>query len=127
MRFARWMMHSLTLRVLALPLNALGKIARSQSSTKRKFFVTSRVHLSNWRFLVMAFCELHFWSKSLGRQTACNLIIPQGQDAPWATFYLLHGASDDHTIWARRTSIERYVEGLPLLVMMPEGGGSGFW
>ena len=75
----------------------------------------------------MAFCELHFRSNALGRQTACNLIIPQGQSAPWATFYLLHGASDDHTIWARRTSIERYVEGLPLLVVMPEGGGSGFY
>jgi len=75
----------------------------------------------------MAICELHFWSASLGRQTACNLLIPQGQPSPWAAFYLLHGASDDHTIWARRTSIERYVEGLPLLVVMPEGGGSGFY
>jgi len=75
----------------------------------------------------MAFCELHFWSASLGRQTACNLIIPQGQPSPWSVFYLLHGSSDDHTIWTRRTSIERYVEGLPLLVVMPEGGGSGFY
>lgn len=75
----------------------------------------------------MAFCELHFSSASLGRQTACNLLIPQGQSAPWSVFYLLHGASDDHTIWARRTSIERYVDGLPLLVVMPEGGGSGFY
>ena len=75
----------------------------------------------------MAFCELHFWSASLGRQSACNLFIPQGQSAPWSTFYLLHGSSDDHTIWSRRTSIERYVEGLPLLVVMPENGGSGFY
>lgn len=75
----------------------------------------------------MAFCELHFWSAALGRQTACNLFIPQGQSAPWSTFYLLHGASDDHTVWSRRTSIERYCEGLPLLVVMPEGGGSGFY
>lgn len=75
----------------------------------------------------MAICELHFSSASLGRQTACNLIIPQGQDAPWSVFYLLHGASDDHTIWSRRTSIERYVDGLPLLVVMPEGGGTGFY
>ena len=41
---------------------------------------------------------------------------------PWSTFYLLHGLSDDHTIWQRRTSIERYVEGLPLVVVMPDGG-----
>ncbi len=33
--------------------------------------------------------------------------------------YLLHGLSDDHTIWQRRTSIERYVDGLDLAVVMP--------
>lgn len=36
------------------------------------------------------------------------------------TLYLLHGLSDDHTIWQRRTSIERYVEDLDLAVVMPE-------
>src|ERR1044071_6734116 len=40
---------------------------------------------------------------------------------PFATFYLLHGLSDDHTIWLRRTSIERYVSSLPLIVVMPDG------
>ncbi len=33
--------------------------------------------------------------------------------------WLLHGLSDDHTIWQRRTSIERYVDGLELAVVMP--------
>lgn len=33
--------------------------------------------------------------------------------------YLLHGQSDDHTIWMRRTSIERYVSELGLAVVMP--------
>jgi S-formylglutathione hydrolase FrmB len=36
--------------------------------------------------------------------------------------YLLHGLSDDQTAWTRRTSLERYVEGLPLIVVMPDGG-----
>lgn len=35
------------------------------------------------------------------------------------TLYLLHGLSDDHTIWMRRTSIERYVSSLGLAVVMP--------
>ena len=35
------------------------------------------------------------------------------------TLYLLHGCSDDHTIWLRRTSIERYVAPLGLAVVMP--------
>ncbi len=74
----------------------------------------------------MAFCEMHFSSAALGKQTACNLIVPQNQAAPWSVFYLLHGYSDDHSIWSRRTSIERYVDGLPLLVVMPDGG-KGFY
>ena len=34
--------------------------------------------------------------------------------------YLLHGISDDHTIWSRRTSIERYAADYPLVVVMPD-------
>ena len=76
----------------------------------------------------MAFCELHYWSPSLAIQTAANVIIPQAENprGPYAVFYLLHGLSDDHSIWVRRTSIERYVEGLPLIVVMPDGG-RGFY
>lgn len=35
------------------------------------------------------------------------------------TLYLLHGLSDDHTIWMRRTSIERYAAPLGIAVVMP--------
>ena len=34
--------------------------------------------------------------------------------------YLLHGLSDDDTIWSRRTSIERYVAPLGIAVVMPQ-------
>jgi S-formylglutathione hydrolase FrmB len=37
----------------------------------------------------------------------------------YPTLYLLHGLSDDHTIWQRRTSVERYAEPLKLAVVMP--------
>lgn len=40
------------------------------------------------------------------------------------TLWLLHGMSDDHTIWLRRTSIERYAAPLGLAVVMPEVGRS---
>jgi S-formylglutathione hydrolase FrmB len=52
-----------------------------------------------------------------------NVIIPQGgpsaKNRKYPVLYLLHGHSDDHTIWMRRTSIERYVEGMGLAVVMP--------
>lgn len=75
----------------------------------------------------MAFCELHFFSKALGKQTAADVLLPEvDHPGPFAVMYLLHGLSDNHTIWQRRTSIERYVQNLPLIVVMPDGG-RGFY
>jgi putative tributyrin esterase len=74
----------------------------------------------------MAFCELHYFSPALQKQTAANVIIPESSSEPFPVFYLLHGLSDDHTSWVRRTSIERYVEELQLMVVMPDGG-RGFY
>lgn len=74
----------------------------------------------------MAFITCSFYSNALEIQTAVNVLLPQqgvwsdGLAAQrWPTLWLLHGLSDDHTIWQRRTSIERYVEALPLAVVMP--------
>lgn len=43
----------------------------------------------------------------------------KGADGRCKTVYLLHGMSDDHTIWQRRTSIERYASKLGIAVVMP--------
>ena len=72
----------------------------------------------------MAFATIQYQSRSLQKASAFNIIFPEDANLPrpWATFYLLHGLSDDHTIWERRTSIERYVARMPLVVVMPDGG-----
>ena len=78
----------------------------------------------------MAFIQCDFFSEVLGLSTSMNVILPQpasgqiGMEGSKASdkypvLYLLHGLSDDHTIWARRTSIERYVASLGLAVVMP--------
>ncbi len=70
----------------------------------------------------MAVCEIHFKvSAALGKMTSANVIFPEGRSGPFPVFYLLHGLSDDHSAWVRRTSIERYVDGLPIIVVMPNG------
>jgi putative tributyrin esterase len=76
----------------------------------------------------MALCEMHYFSTALGMQTAATVIIPEAEDQPppYAVLYLLHGLSDDHTIWLRETSVERYAQGLPLMIVMPDGG-RGFY
>lgn len=72
---------------------------------------------------LMALFQCHFFSETLAVQSMMNVILPQRREGPppggYPVLYLLHGNSDDHTIWLRRTSIERYVEGKNLAVVMP--------
>jgi putative tributyrin esterase len=76
----------------------------------------------------MAVCEIHFNAQhALQRMTSCMVVLPENAGpGPFPVFYLLHGLSDNHTAWTRRTSLERYVDGLPFIVVMPDGG-RGFY
>src|SRR5882757_3275098 len=74
----------------------------------------------------MAFIDFCFFSHALGKQTAAYVLTPESGKGPFPVFYLLHGLSDNHTIWMRRTRIEEYIGGLPLIVVMPDGG-RGFY
>jgi S-formylglutathione hydrolase FrmB len=71
----------------------------------------------------MPLAEVHYVSRSVGLNMGMNVLLPGGNNpGPFPVFYLLHGLTDDHTIWSRRSNIEWYVEGLPLIVVMPETG-----
>ena len=76
----------------------------------------------------MAVCDLHLGNQNaLHKMTSVVVILPENAGpGPFPVLYLLHGLSDDETAWTRRTSLERYVEGLPLIVVMPDGG-RGFY
>jgi len=78
----------------------------------------------------MAIINCDFFSEVLGISTSMNVILPQstfsqigmsnksfGDKHP--VLLLLHGLSDDHTIWLRRTSVERYVADFGIAVIMP--------
>lgn len=73
----------------------------------------------------MAFIQCNFRSNVLNLWVSMDVILPQPApgtrrgDRKVPVLWLLHGLSDDHTIWQRRTSIERYVEPLNLAVVMP--------
>jgi len=80
----------------------------------------------------MALIHCDFFSEALGLSTSMCVILPEparGQigmpgserqpSGPHPVLWLLHGLSDDHTIWQRRTSIERYVAERGLAVVMP--------
>lgn len=95
----------------------------------------------------MAFLDVHAFSDALGMQVAFHVLLPQParreigapggeRRARYQVLWLLHGLSDDHTIWLRRTSIERYAAARNLAVVMPAAGrsfyqdmpsGAGHW
>ncbi len=79
----------------------------------------------------MAHLRIDFFADSLALSTSMTVLLPQrtttqigmtgaASDGPPPVLYLLHGLSDDDTIWLRRTSIERYVAPLGLAVVMPQ-------
>ena len=78
----------------------------------------------------MALVKVNYSSRVLGMDVTCDVILPQkasrliGMETAeraggTPVLWLLHGASDDETIWQRRTSIERYAAPLGLAVVMP--------
>jgi len=79
----------------------------------------------------MAHLQCRFFSQTLGVSTTIEVILPQAdlngqigmgfsEDKDlYPALYLLHGYSDDESIWCRRTSIERYVAEMGLAVIMP--------
>ncbi|MGG1877306.1 alpha/beta hydrolase family protein [Paenibacillus cisolokensis] len=79
----------------------------------------------------MALIECRFFSEVLGLSTSMTVILPQqtatqiGMEGRvraerHPVLYLLHGLSDDDSIWLRRTSIERYVAQMGIAVVMPQ-------
>lgn len=77
----------------------------------------------------MAFLQIQFFSAALNVASTVNVILPEAnqgigmgssKDAALPkVLYLLHGYSDDHSIWMRRTSVERYAANHNLAVIMP--------
>ena len=77
----------------------------------------------------MVFSDFHFYSEVLGIQTAAYILLPQPQVAaqsgsPIPVLYLLHGLSDDHTLWLRQTRVEPYAPRSRLAVVMPAANRS---
>ncbi len=75
----------------------------------------------------MIWNQINFFSDLLASRCSLNVLLPQNRPVepgnnyhpPFRVLYLLHGYSDDQTAWQRWSSIECYVEGLNLAVIMP--------
>ena len=69
--------------------------------------------------------KVNFFSEVLEIRSTMDVLLPQYSHATkqrprkYPTLYLLHGRSDDHTAWMRWSNIEKYVDGMNLVVVMP--------
>lgn len=69
----------------------------------------------------MAWIQCEFFAHSIEKMSSLMVLMPEGMGrGPFPVLYLLHGLSDNHTCWQRRTSLERYVGGRPLIVVTPD-------
>lgn len=75
----------------------------------------------------MALATIDFFSHTLGMDTSMTVLLPEPRgQAPVAApnrkypvLYLLHGHSDDHTAWIRKSLIELLVREHDIMVVMP--------
>lgn len=67
----------------------------------------------------MALLHIHTYSHILGRSVRIDAAVPEKKAGPWKCLLLLHGLTDDHSLWQRRSSIERYAEEREIAVLMP--------
>jgi len=84
----------------------------------------------------MAHITCRFFSEVLRVAVSVEVVLPEAASsahigmgpAPvrktYPVLYLLHGLSDDETIWLRRTAVERYAEPLGLALVCPAVGRS---
>lgn len=68
----------------------------------------------------MTLHQIHYHSAPIGMQTTMWAVVPQ-RPGPMPVVYQLHGHSDDHSIWLRRTTIEMHAERIGAIVVMLYG------
>jgi S-formylglutathione hydrolase FrmB len=69
----------------------------------------------------MPWAEVHWRSDVLQKQTTMQVLLPRVGRPPFPVLYLLHGLSDDSTVWLRHTRLEWYVREQPLMIVLPDG------
>ncbi len=79
----------------------------------------------------MAFIQMNLLARSLMRTVPVNVIMPadkmvlpgmpEREEKPYKTLYLLHGIFGNYTDWVCGSRIQRYAEENDLVVVMPSG------
>ena len=70
----------------------------------------------------MAYIKMSFYSQSLGMNTSLEISMPDNLSAENSPYvlYLLHGLTDDNSIWTRWSRVDRYAAGKNIKKMLLE-------
>ena len=73
----------------------------------------------------MAYFNSTFFSPTLCMMTDVAVVIPDNgskrlPNGDYPVLFLLHGLSDNHTAWSRRTKLDLYAEETGIAIVMPE-------
>lgn len=73
----------------------------------------------------MAIFDGTIFSQQLKMMTSLYVLLPENdtrrdEEGNVPVLYLLHGLSDNHSCWVRRTNVERYAEEAGIAVVIPE-------
>jgi diacylglycerol O-acyltransferase / trehalose O-mycolyltransferase / mycolyltransferase Ag85 len=86
------------------------------------------------RYLSDRLIELTVHSTALDQKVGVRLLLPPGWDREphrrWPVLYLLHGCCEDEprfAVWTDKTDVEELTATTEALIVMPEGGYTGFY
>lgn len=68
------------------------------------------------------------FSQSLSSTIRFSILLPGGYDASnrYPVLFLLHGYDGGHTDWTSRTALVSFMDGLSLIIVMPDAGNSWY-
>jgi S-formylglutathione hydrolase FrmB len=89
------------------------------------------LQLVSSRQLDQRLVELTLATSALSADTHVRILLPAGYDPAgerrYPVLYLLNGSLDDYRSWTDKGTAEQITQGLPLIVVMPDGGQGGFY
>jgi S-formylglutathione hydrolase FrmB len=75
--------------------------------------------------------DLQLSTPALSKPTHVNVLLPEGYDQRaderFPVLYLLHGAFGNYRDWLAAGNAEAITAGLPLIIVMPDGGQGGWY
>lgn len=74
----------------------------------------------------MSVAMIQLLSQALGKRVSYQVILPETGEGPFPVLLQLHGLSDDAGAWIHHSNLVRHVESYPFVVVLPDGGTSGY-